>query len=379
MGNAMIVDCHAHVFQSWEGACGHSSGEIHRRYIQKVQTRTSARVYRARDGKQFSGQLLFKEGQNGWSGLKDVNFRIGNWGRLDFTIDGEDYHSQYMPVGMQSIVAPPELMLAQMLDAGVDHTVLQTGWGYGKMNDYNAFAQNQYPDKFTAMLQVDEPRAYTDENMRELDRAISVLGLKAVYFALDGYARYDFDITFDDPRMEPFWSEIDAAKLPVFFEATAIPDYKEENYVTIMRSLHTLMQRYRNIRWVLVMGPPVGFFGQSGKWQFPEDVMKTYKHENMLIEIMFPITWGGKWDYPYPEAQGFIKGMHDMFGASKLIWGSDMPNVERFCTYKQSLDYVKRYCTFFKSGEMDAILGGNVDKLLKISERIARPQAQAAK
>ena len=65
--NAMIIDCHAHVFQSWEGACGHPSSEIHRRYIQKVQTRTAARVYRARDGKQFSGQLLFKEGDNSWS------------------------------------------------------------------------------------------------------------------------------------------------------------------------------------------------------------------------------------------------------------------------------------------------------------------------
>ncbi len=375
----MIIDCHAHVFQSWEGACGHPSSEIHRRYIQKVQTRTAARVYRARDGKPFSGQVLFEEGKNGWSGLKEVNFRVGNWGRLDFTIDGEDYHSQYMPVGMQQIVAPPELMLAQMLDAGVDHTVLQTGWGYGMMNDYNAFAQNQYPDKFTAMLQVDEPRAYTEANLKEFDRAHKALGLNAVYFALDGYARYDFDITFDDPRMDAFWSKIDAARLPVFFEATAIPDYKAENYVAIMRGLHTLMQRYKNIRWVLVMGPPVGLFGQSGKWQIPDDVMKTYKHENMLIEIMFPITWGGKWDYPYPEAQAFIQEMHGMFGASKLIWGSDMPNVERFCTYKQSLDYVKRYCTFFKSSEMDAILGGNVDKLLRISERTARPQSQAAK
>jgi predicted TIM-barrel fold metal-dependent hydrolase len=375
----MIIDCHAHVFQSWEGACGHPSGEIHRRYIQKVQTRTAARVYRARDGKQCSGQLLFKEGDNGWSGLKDVNFRVGNYGRLDFTIDGEDYHSQYMPVGMQQIVAPPELMLAQMLDAGVDHTVLQTGWGYGMMNDYNAFAQNQYPDKFTAMLQVDEPRAYTEENLKEFDRAHQALGLRAVYFALDGYARYNFDIAFDDPRMEAFWSKIDAAKLPVFFEATAIPDYKEDNYVAIMRSLHGLMQRYKNIRWVLVMGPPVGFFGQTGQWQFPDDVMKTYTHENLLIEIMFPITWGGKWDYPYPEAQSLIEDMRDTFGAAKLIWGSDMPNVERFCTYKQSLDYVRRYCSFLKAGEKDAILGGNVDKLLRISERTARPQSQAAK
>lgn len=375
----MIIDCHAHVFQSWEGACGHPSSEIHRRYIQKVQTRTSARVYRARDGKQFSGALLFKDGDNSWSGLKDVNFRIGNYGRLDFTIDGEDYHSQYMPVGMQQIVAPPELMLAQMLDAGVDHTVLQTGWGYGAMNDYNAFAQNQYPDKFTAMLQVDEARAYTDENLREFDRAYRTLGLRAVYFALDGYARHGFDIAFDDPRMDAFWSKVDAAGLPVFFEATPIPDYREADYIRIMSALHGLMRRYRTIRWILVMGPPVALFGKSGKWEFPDDVLAAYRHENMLIEVMFPITWGGKWDYPYPEAQALIQDMHDKFGSAKLIWGSDMPNVERFCTYRQSLDYVRRYCNFLKPGEKDAILGGNIDALLRISERCVGPQAQAAK
>ena len=138
---------------------GTTQAETHRRYIQKVQTRTAARVFRARDGKQVSGALLFEPGRNGWSGLKDVDFRVGNYGRLDFTIDGEDYHSQYMPVGMQQIVAPPELMLAQMQYAGVDHCVLQAGGGYGAMNDYNAFAQSQYPGKFTALLNVDEPRA----------------------------------------------------------------------------------------------------------------------------------------------------------------------------------------------------------------------------
>jgi hypothetical protein len=28
---AMIIVCHAHVFQIWEGAYGHPSSEIHRR------------------------------------------------------------------------------------------------------------------------------------------------------------------------------------------------------------------------------------------------------------------------------------------------------------------------------------------------------------
>jgi predicted TIM-barrel fold metal-dependent hydrolase len=49
--------------------------------------------------------------------------------------------------------------------------------------------------------------------------------------------------------------------------------------------------------------------------------------------------------------------MKNLFGAHRLVWGSDMPNVERFCTYKQSLDYVRRYCPFLTAREKDLILG----------------------
>jgi predicted TIM-barrel fold metal-dependent hydrolase len=95
-------------------------------------------------------------------------------------------------------------------------------------------------------------------------------------------------------------------------------------------------------------------------------VLAAYRRENLLIEIMFPITWGGVWDYPYPEAQELIRHMHELFGAAKLVWGSDMPNVERFCTYRQSLNYVRRYCAFLSAAEKDAVLGGNVAQLFAL-------------
>jgi predicted TIM-barrel fold metal-dependent hydrolase len=366
----MIIDCHAHVFENWSGPCGHPSNEIHRRYMQKVQTRTSARVFRARDGEEVSGAVLFHEGQNGWSGLKDVNFRVGMNGRLDFTLDGEDYHSQYMPVGMQTIQSPPDFMLAQMLYAGVDHCVLQTGWGYGAMNDYNAFAQNQYPDKFTALLNVDEPRAYTEESIAEFDRAHKQLGLKGVYFALDAFARYDFDLTIEDPKLDPFWMRVQASGLPVFIEVTPIPDYNTASYIANMVRLKRLMDRFRTVQWILVMGPPVRSFGMNGRWEFPEEVMSAYRNENLWIEVMFPITWGGQWEYPFVEAQALIRDMRDKFGADKMIWGSDMPNLERFCTYTQCVDYVRRHCSFLTTNEKEKILGGNLDGILKISERL---------
>jgi hypothetical protein len=45
--------------------------------------------------------------------------------------------------------------------------------------------------------------------------------------------------------------------------------------------------------------------------------------------------------------------------------------VERFCTYTQSVDYVRRYCNFLNAEEKDKILGKNLDDLFKISERLA--------
>jgi len=60
----MIIDSHAHIFQHWTEACGHPSREIHRKFMQKVQTRPAAKVFRVRDGQEVTGALLYREGDN---------------------------------------------------------------------------------------------------------------------------------------------------------------------------------------------------------------------------------------------------------------------------------------------------------------------------
>ena len=107
------------------------------------------------------------------------------------------------------------------------------------------------------------------------------------------------------------------------------------------------------------MSPPVGFFASNGRYEFPDELLAVYRHEPSVLEVMFPITYGGVWDYPYPEAQALIESLRDQLGAGRLVWGSDMPNVERFCTYRQSLDYVRKYCPFLTAREKDLILGDN--------------------
>ncbi|MFL5074409.1 MAG: amidohydrolase family protein [Microvirga sp.] len=243
--------------------------------------------------------------------------------------------------------------------------MLQAGGGYGAMNDYNAFAQSQYPAKFSALLWVDEAVADRGEALSEFDRAVGRLGLKGIYYSQD-FSRHGYARNVDDPAFGPFWDRVAASKLPVFIELSGTPSYDRAGYIGNLSALSRVMQRLPGTRFLLVMGPPVAHFAANGRWDFPPEVLAAYKRDNLQMEIMFPITWGGRWDYPYSEAQELIRGMRDLFGAGKLVWGSDMPNVERFCTYTQSLDYVRRYCPFLSASEKDEVLGRNAAELIGV-------------
>ena len=362
----MIVDSHSHIFEKWSGACGLPSRQIHWKYLQKNLTRPAAKVYRFRDGAPSSASHLF-EGDNSWAGLRDdIDFRVGPSGRVEFTIDGEDHYVQYMPAAMYEIESTPEGMITHMNAAGVDHCVLQAGFTYGYMNDYNALAQSQFPDRFSGLFHVDEPRADSEHWMNETRRAVGPLGLKGLYYSLEQFSRYGFDGNLDDDRFIPFWSLLEEAGIPAFMEFSAIPGYDLASYLTIMERFRKLVERHPGIRWVCVMSPPIQFFSENGRWKMPEPADDIYRRENVWIELCYPISWGGVHDYPYPELQELISGLHQRYGADSLIWGSDMPNVERFCTYKQSLDYVRRYCDFFAAAELDRVLGGNLVDLLGI-------------
>jgi len=85
------------------------------------------------------------------------------------------------------------------------------------------------------------------------------------------------------------------------------------------------------------------------------------------IEVLYPISWGRTHDYPYAELRLVIRELHHRVGAHRLVWGSDMPNVERNCTYRQSLDYLRRYCDFIPPSDMERMLGGTLAVLFGLS------------
>jgi predicted TIM-barrel fold metal-dependent hydrolase len=82
-------------------------------------------------------------------------------------------------------------------------------------------------------------------------------------------------------------------------------------------------------------------------------------------EVLYPIMWGGKMNYPLPRAQSHFRQLYDRFGASRLIWGSDMPNVARYCTYRQTLTYIYDYSDFLSEAERQNIFHDTALSLFK--------------
>ena len=364
----MIVDCHHHVFQPWaEGPCGHPSDKLHKQHLQHMSARAVAHAFRVSDGKKLmDASALRAPGTLDWNGLTDVNFRAGTHGQVLFTLDGEDYAIQYLPPTLSKIEATPEMMLAQMRYAGVNHSILHAGGMYGSMTEMNATVQAAHPKMVTGSIWVEEPTAGEPTALSHIEHGARVLGLRAIYFNTETFARFSFNWTLDDPRLDPFWALLNDLELVLIAELSASPGIGAGGFTANLVRLGGVLSRWRNIRCQLAMSVPPQFYAVNGHYDLPDEALAVYRNDRVWVELMYPITWGGRWSYPYREAWPLIRNLRDSLGASSLLWGSDMPMVERFCTYRQSLDYLIDHCDFLIPREIDLIIGGNAIDLFQI-------------
>jgi len=138
----------------------------------------------------------------------------------------------------------------------------------------------------------------------------------------------------------------------------------ERTYLEEIDRLDRWCQRFPDIPSLLTHGFAPGLLGGD----MPDPVARLLSRESMMIELLYPIHWGRLHAYPYPELRPVIQKLIDRTGPDRLTWGSDMPNVLRNCTYKQSLDYLFPCLEgLVIAVETDAILGGNVLRLVGYS------------
>jgi predicted TIM-barrel fold metal-dependent hydrolase len=360
----MIVDAHSHIFPPLASPCGYSTEAEHRFFLQLYVGTHGEPVRRLRDHAFAPGmdRVLHDGRLEGAEGVRDgADFRVGRFGRFEWEESGETYYRSFLPPGMQELVAPAEFILQQMARAGVDRAVLQNARPYGRLNNVFADAVRTHPDRFVGLADVKEGEADTDAELAELRRAVRDLGLRGLYYANRGLILDRYRHGFDDPRFEPLWEEVTALDIPVFWEILGVPLPTAAAHLAELDRLDRWCGRHPGIPCVLTHGLPPDYL--SGN--LPDPIARLLRREQLLIEVLYPIHWGRDHEYPYSELRPVLQRLYDLAGPGRLVWGSDMPNVERNCTYRQSLDYLRHNLAgVATAAELDAILGENVLQVL---------------
>ena len=358
---APVVDSHVHIFPFLDEACGFASQAEHRQFLQLYMATHGEPVRRLRDHVQVDRQTLHDGRLQDPSSLRPVNFRVGRFGRFEWAAEATDLYLQFFPPSLQEMRSPPEFMLQQMARAGVERAVLQNARPYGRLNDYFAQAVRAYPDAFVGLADVDEARAHQPAECDRLRHAIRELGLRGVYYAnraliMDGYAHQ-----LDDPIFDPYWEEVRGLGIPVFWEVVGVPDPNNPEH--LLREIDRL-NRWA-ARWPDIPGLWTHGFAPELLARLPAPLLDLLGREQFSVEILWPIHWARTHEYPFSELRPAFETLYRHLGGERLVWGSDMPNVERNCTYRQSLEYLRRLGEgWLPSADLDRILGLNVLRLL---------------
>ena len=220
------------------------------------------------------------------------------------------------------------------------------------MNDYNAFAQNQYPERFSGLLQVDErwptrgrfsPRSTRGSAARPQGPLLRAGFLPARLRAQPRPCGFRAVLGARRRRRSCRSSSSSPARRPTTGRATSATCRARPRDAAAAR--HTLPPRH---------GPAGRAFRRGGRWDFPPEVLAAYKRDNLQMEVMFPITWGGRWDYPYLEAQELIRGMRDLFGARSSSGAPTCRTSSGSAPTGRASTTSRNYCSFLTSGEKGA-------------------------
>jgi predicted TIM-barrel fold metal-dependent hydrolase len=240
-----------------------------------------------------------------------------------------------------------------------------------KGNDYFSEAVRAYPDRIRSMIQVDEWRTYTEPEVvaREVADAVQRLGLHALKVIPEYGYRIARATSFDDPRTRPFWDAVTTLGIPFFFTLGATPGFgdEREGFINELNTLKAWSARYPDQQVSVTHGFPWRAWINADRTGFdmPPAMWEPFRDSRIHLEVSFPIRIGDIWDYPYHQCFPMLEALVTNIGADRLVWGTDMPFQNRFCTYRQSRDYIEKYAPrFLDAAQIADIMGGTAARLL---------------
>ncbi len=372
----MIIDSHVYSFPPVDSARGHASGEEHLRWVQAAHARHHQPAWRIRDRAPASSEVLAPQSARQLDALPDVRFRINKpRGRVVWNVGDEEYTKYFFPPNLRDGEYTPYSLTCEMDYADVDVGLIHTDPMLVRDSSYLAECVQRFPDRLRAMAPVDEWRIRDDAAsvIREMTAAITNDGLHAIKFNPTGYMTSPEP--WDDGSYRPFWEAATSLGVPIFFTLGTGPELEmgspsleaqRKGYLNELALLVRWMERYPGSTASITHGFPWRLFVDGDRIVLPDAVWAPFENPNLSLEVCFPVRLGDLFDFPYREVWPTLQEMVERVGSGRLLWGTDMPFQNRFCTYRQSRDWIEKYCDFLTPDDVANIMGGAAARVLGI-------------
>ncbi|MDI1334893.1 MAG: amidohydrolase family protein [Lacunisphaera sp.] len=367
----MIVDSHAYCFTAPDTPAGHPSAAAHLEFWQRQYALHHQPAYRVRDRAAGDSRLLLNPTPEDPLRLSTKrNFRVDHvTKRLVWTVDGEDYTKQQLPPNVIEFSAGA--LIAEMDYAGVDWALLHVDATLGKDLGHLAACVRAFPHRLRAMAPVDEwvIPVNPDAAIAQARDAIGKNGLHALKIIPEYAYRMTSSRSFNEPAWRPFWDAVTQLKVPFFFTIGASPGTTDprQGFIQELNELRKWMERYPDATVSITHGFPWRDFIEGNRFVLPKEMWAPFADSKLCMEVGFPFRIGDLFDYPYVECRPALEGMIKHIGPARLLWGTDMPFQNRFCTYRQSRQYIEKHGRELLSSEdMAQLMGGTAARILRL-------------
>jgi len=235
--------------------------------------------------------------------------------------------------------ASAEMLLSLMRANDVERTVIIQVIHYKWDNSYLAAVLKQYPKQFRGVCRVNpEDPAAPDH----LSRLTEVDGFHGVRLSPVEGPQGDW---IRGPLMRPLWRRCAHLKTPM---TLLIP-------VTRLPDLHPLIEANPDLQVVIdhMADCPVD---QPGKLEL---LLALARYPNVFVKISHMWSLSHQ-PYPYPDAQAQAQQLYKVFGADRLMAGTDWPISLRQLPYAQSVSLYRDHLSFLNPEDRVQILSRTV-------------------
>ena len=271
---------------------------------------------------------------------------------------------QLLPPLSTHLEHTPEMLIAHMDWLGVDKAVLLQGPFYGECNAYVAAAATRYPDRLIAAAYFDP---WAEDSRQTFEQTLSDPVFRAVKLECSvgtGLFGLHPAASLDAPELAWLWEALERRGRVLTLDLGAIGS---RSYQTA--AVRAIAEAHPTLRVVVAhLGQPNPALDTDerlrGMWQ---EQLELGRLPNLWFDCAalpaytYPTAGAGvaAEGFPFASVARYLVQAVDRLGPAKIMWGTDLPSLFAYATYRQLLDFARRPLAGLPPADLDLILGGN--------------------